>query len=200
MRPFQLTHGGITSSNVRLFEPRLPYHETHVPTFRCQAQAYPRFSRSNEDCRRPQGAFGAARQGPRPARPLIAAPIATAAPGAQVRGVRRFRLTGAGTFEALFRAGRRYDGVWLQLVAAPATEFPGRVGYVISNKILRRAVDRNRVRRALREAVRRARPGVERYDVILRLRRACTRDETAAVVAETAELLTAIMDDSHWPR
>lgn len=36
--------------------------------------------------------------------------------------------------------------------------------------MLRRAVDRNRLRRLLRESVRAARPAITRYDVIVRLR------------------------------
>jgi ribonuclease P protein component len=75
---------------------------------------------------------------------------------------------------------------------------PGRVGYVIGKKALPRAVDRNRVRRVLRVAVARARPGVEAWDVILRLKRGCTRDEVRAVAAEATTLLAALA--ARYPR
>jgi ribonuclease P protein component len=110
-------------------------------------------------------------------------------------GPRRFRLTGTGVFAALFRTGSRHEGVWLQVVAAPARSLPGRVGFVIGKKALRNAVARNRVRRVLRVAVHDARPGAEAFDVILRLKRGCTRDETAAVAAEARALLSALVAD-----
>jgi len=78
-------------------------------------------------------------------------------------------------------------------VAVPAQANPGRVGYVIGKKALRHAVDRNRVRRVLREALRRARPGIEVFDVIVRLKRGCTRLEVPAVAAEAARLLEALV-------
>jgi len=107
-------------------------------------------------------------------------------------GIRRYRLTGTGAFDALFRAGRRGEGAWLQLVAAPARAAPGRVGFVIGKKALRNAVDRNRVRRVLRVAVAGQRPGVEAFDVILRLKRGCARHEVPAVAAEAAALLRTL--------
>lgn len=104
-------------------------------------------------------------------------------------GSRRYRLTGIGVFDALFRAGTRHDGRWLQLVARPATGSPGRVGYVIAKKMLKRAVDRNRLRRVLRVVLARARPEIEAFDVIVRLKRPCTRQDVAAIAAEAAALL-----------
>jgi ribonuclease P protein component len=78
-------------------------------------------------------------------------------------------------------------------VAAPAQGVPGRVGYVIGKKALPNAVDRNRVRRVLRVVVAAARPAVEAFDVILRLKRGCARHETPAVAAEAAVLLAALI-------
>ncbi|HYR01580.1 MAG TPA: ribonuclease P protein component [Casimicrobiaceae bacterium] len=110
------------------------------------------------------------------------------------RGLRPYRLTGAGAFDALFGAGRRRNGEYLQLVTAPAQRSPGRVGFVIPKKVLPLAVDRNRVRRVLREAVRSARPSIVGFDLILRLHRACTRSETRAVAADAARLLATLAD------
>jgi ribonuclease P protein component len=61
----------------------------------------------------------------------------------------------------VFRTGVRLDGRFLQLVAAPATATPGRIGYIIARRSIPLAVDRNRLRRRLRVAVRAARPAVE---------------------------------------
>ena len=106
-------------------------------------------------------------------------------------GSRRYRLTGIGAFDALFRGGARHEGRWLQLVAMPAARAPGRVGYVIGRKVLKRAVDRNRLRRVLRVVLARARPGIEAYDVIVRLKRPCTRQDVAAIAGEAGALLAA---------
>jgi ribonuclease P protein component len=81
------------------------------------------------------------------------------------------------------------------MVTVPAQASPGRVGYVIGKKALRHAVDRNRVRRVLREALRRARPAIEAYDLIVRLKRGCTRAEVPLVAAEAAELLAVLVGD-----
>jgi ribonuclease P protein component len=169
----------------KAFSPQGLRHETHVPTLGRQAQAHAWISRAHEVHRRPQGALGAARQGPRPPHALTAA----AAP----RGLRPYRLRGDGAFAALFKGGRRREGDYLQLVAAPAAHRPGRLGLVVPRKALPLAVDRNRVRRMLREAQRTARPAVLEFDVILRLKRACPRTEFRHVAAEAARLLASLV-------
>jgi ribonuclease P protein component len=105
---------------------------------------------------------------------------------------RRYRLRGAAQFAAVFRAGRRIEGTRLQLIAAPATAGVGRVGYVIGSRQLKRAIDRNRLKRMLREAIASRREELSAFDVVLRLRRACTPDELKVAAAEAAELLDAL--------
>jgi ribonuclease P protein component len=63
---------------------------------------------------------------------------------------------------------------------------------VIGKKALPLSVDRNRVRRMLREAVRAARPGIESHDVILRLKRGCPRHEYRLIAAEAERMLAAL--------
>ncbi|MBL0290062.1 MAG: ribonuclease P protein component [Betaproteobacteria bacterium] len=105
---------------------------------------------------------------------------------------RCYRLTGRGAYDALFAGGRRRDGAYLQLLSLPAAVAPGRAGYAIPKKLLPLAVDRNRVRRLLREAVRAARPPVCAFDVILRVKRGCPRTEFRALAAEARDLLSAL--------
>lgn len=66
------------------------------------------------------------------------------------------------------------------------------MGYVISRKAMPRAVDRNRLRRRLREHVRAARPAIERYDIILRVMKSVRSDDIPRAVAESRELLARI--------
>jgi ribonuclease P protein component len=92
-------------------------------------------------------------------------------------------------FDRLFRAGRRLDSPRVQLVFAPAADPPGKIGYVIGAKHMPRAVDRNRLRRVLRETLRTRRGMLEGLDVVVRLRRGCARAEVSSVVSETLTLL-----------
>jgi ribonuclease P protein component len=104
------------------------------------------------------------------------------------------RLTGHGAFEAVFRAGRRVEGLYLTLIVAPSPPGGGRTGYIIGRKVAPRAVDRNRIRRKLREAVR-AMPGATaHHDVVLRVTRARSRAEQDAAAKEAARLLAQVVE------
>lgn len=72
----------------------------------------------------------------------------------------------------------------------------GRVGYVIGKQQLPRSVDRNYVRRMMREAVRLRRPAVSGYDIVLRLRAHCKRAALPGLAHETAQLLDALIAPS----
>lgn len=109
-----------------------------------------------------------------------------------VRGSRRFRLTGPGAFETVFRNGRRREGAYLQMVSVAAARDCGRAGFVIGRKALPLAVDRNRVRRMLRVVLRDAQPMIKGHDVIVRLKRGAPRAEFRAIVAEAVRLLASI--------
>ncbi len=92
----------------------------------------------------------------------------------------------------MFRTGRRVEGVYLQLVVAPAATPCGRTGYVIARKVLARAVDRNRIRRKLREVVRAQRAALAAFDVIVRVKRAGSRAEQDAAAQEAQRMLAAL--------
>jgi ribonuclease P protein component len=92
----------------------------------------------------------------------------------------------------VFRHGRRCTGEFLDVIAMPAQRACGRVGYVIGRRALSRAVDRNRVRRMLRETLRAARPAIERFDLVLRLKRGALRAELPSVRAEALRCLAKL--------
>jgi len=112
---------------------------------------------------------------------------------------RRCRLTGAGAFEEVFRTGRRSEGEFLQLVSVPAARPCGRVGFVIGGKALPRAVDRNRVRRMLRVALRDGRPAIAHLDLIVRIKRSVPRSEFVRVVAEARRMLAVLPSGRESP-
>jgi ribonuclease P protein component len=104
----------------------------------------------------------------------------------------RYRLRGAAQFAAVLRGGRRFEGKRLELIAVPATGAVGRVGYVIASRHLKRAIDRNRLKRMLREAVRARRPAMNAFDLVVRLRAACAPADVATAAAEAARLLDQV--------
>jgi ribonuclease P protein component len=105
----------------------------------------------------------------------------------------RHRLRGAAAFAAVFRSGRRFEASRLQLLVIRTHDAHGRVGYVIGKKLLGRAVDRNRLKRMLREAIRLRRPAMNAFDLVIRLRQPCAAGEVAGVAAEAAMLLDRLL-------
>jgi ribonuclease P protein component len=93
----------------------------------------------------------------------------------------------------LFRDGRRFTADHLQVLAVPAPHAAGRVGYVIGKQQLAHAVDRNYVRRILREAVRGRRPALDRFDIVVRLRGRCARAALPGLAREAEQLLEALI-------
>lgn len=184
-----LTELGQKCSNTKLFPTNSDVDasdEAHLSTLEDPPRADPWLPGPHEDGRRPQGALGASCEGSRPAHALTE----SGAPGRRVlQSERRYRLAGVGVFDSLFRAGRRHQGRWVELVYAPAASPPGRAGLAVSRKVLPRAVDRNRFKRKLREAFRTARPGIETYDVIVRLKRAPTPRAIDDSAGEAGSLL-----------
>jgi ribonuclease P protein component len=63
---------------------------------------------------------------------------------------------------------------------------------VIGKRQLTLAVDRNRLKRMLREEVRLRRPALDAFDIVLRLRRGCPQTGISAVGAEAARLLDSL--------
>jgi ribonuclease P protein component len=91
----------------------------------------------------------------------------------------------------VFRTGRRVEGIYLTLIAAPAPA-GGRLGFVVGRKVSPRAVDRNRIKRKLREAARANPAAIARHDVVLRVTRARNRAEQDLAALEAARLLTEL--------
>ncbi|MFM7314620.1 MAG: ribonuclease P protein component [Cyanobium sp.] len=112
------------------------------------------------------------------------------------------RLRGHRAFERLYRRGRRYQGEWLMLRlmhAEPALlsreerqhgASPWRCGIVVSSKVHKRAVRRNRLRRLLQEELRSRppQPGSPRW-LLLSLRPGSAEAPEARLLGECRDLL-----------
>jgi ribonuclease P protein component len=89
-----------------------------------------------------------------------------------------YRLNDPREYSRVFESAtlRRRSGS-LRLTAAGNTMPTARLGLVVSKRALRRAVDRNRAKRVLRDAFRIRRPELPAMDIILQVTGPCTNDE-----------------------
>ncbi|MCK6390003.1 MAG: ribonuclease P protein component [Azonexus sp.] len=84
---------------------------------------------------------------------------------------RCYRLTKTDEFSSVFGFRKAIRGTWLMLHYQPRAEgfVDPRLGLVIGKKLLKRAVDRNRVKRIVREHFRLQRSHLPACDLIVRL-------------------------------
>ncbi|NHA15810.1 ribonuclease P protein component [Thioalkalivibrio sp. XN279] len=102
------------------------------------------------------------------------------------RFARSQRLLSPPEFGRVFRTGRRHGDRYFSLVFAPGPGPAARLGLAISRKVSRRAVQRNRIKRVVRECFRR-RPDLPVVDIVVMARpgaAACdNRELTASIEA-----------------
>ncbi|MBI5938623.1 MAG: ribonuclease P protein component [Betaproteobacteria bacterium] len=75
-------------------------------------------------------------------------------------------------FSSVFRFRCAQRGTILDVLARPNRLQHPRLGMVVARKILRRSVDRNRLRRILREIFRHTQHDLAALDIVVRLKRA----------------------------
>lgn len=80
---------------------------------------------------------------------------------------RHVRLTGAKEFQRVFQQGKRLNVVGLSVRMAENGEGYPRLGLAIAKRSLRRAHDRNRVRRLVRESFRQHQDGLPPVDIVI---------------------------------
>lgn len=108
-------------------------------------------------------------------------PDVPAAPGA--RFPRPARLLRGEEFNRVFNARRVMSNPAFRLYHAPGTHGEARLGLAISRKVARRAVDRNRIRRLVRESFRRHRSALMAVDCVVLGRSGITGLDNAALTA-----------------
>ncbi len=104
---------------------------------------------------------------------------------------RATRLRRAADFLAMRDAQGRLDGRYVQIRYAMAAGANARMGMAVSRRVSKRAVDRNRIKRQLRESFRQVRAKLPPLDLLV-----IARSEAAA--ADNATLRAEL--DRLWPR
>lgn len=159
--------------------------ETDVSAIENAPQAHPRFSCKDADPWWPRCPACPQGQGPRAAERLSAIRPAALPRAKRLRRREEYVAALAGRPAVL----RRHFSVF---VLANALSY-SRVGVTVSKKNAPRAVDRNRIKRLVREAFRRNAEGFAGYDLVVLARRCPSRDSWSAVREEFAAILAQVM-------
>ena len=97
------------------------------------------------------------------------------------------RLLKPAEFERVFKTGRRESGPWLTAVSAPQEQIP-RLGLAISRKQASRSVDRNRLKRQIRESFRQAQAQLPACDIVVMAKPGAKLRPRAEIMAELEKL------------
>lgn len=171
-------------------------HETHLSTQPDQARPYPWLSCANGDSFRTQGHQRPARQRPRPIDPLTCShgigsrPCGRALP-------RSARLVRRDDFGRVFQGPTRYSDRYFTVLSRPGPGPGARLGLAIGKKAARRAVDRNRLKRQVREAFRRRRTELGAVDVVVTARAAAVHAANKTLRSALDTLLERVASSSN---
>jgi ribonuclease P protein component len=153
------------------------FHETHFSPLGASPQAHARISGTDAHARGPRGDPRAPCEGTRAPRSRLS--------GAQ-RYSRKQRLRGE-DIDALLASGKGARRAGVSVLARPNELGCPRLGLIIPRRVVPRAVDRNRMRRVLREWFRLNQPQLGNRDILIRV-----TDKPVELVAVVAQLLAKV--------
>jgi ribonuclease P protein component len=80
------------------------------------------------------------------------------------------RLLSPAEFTRVFRSGRRHGDPWFTVIAAPGPGPSARLGLAVSRKVSKSAVQRNRIKRLVRESFRKHSADLPALDIVVMAR------------------------------
>lgn len=105
---------------------------------------------------------------------------------------RQARLSGEEAFGSVLRRGRSWKGRYLTARWVKTEGSFSRLGLIAGKRVAKRAVDRNRFRRTVREGFRRQAIGVGGCDVVIRLTKLPGSGDWGDLGAEVARALECV--------
>lgn len=99
------------------------------------------------------------------------------------------RLRSAREFRRVFERGRRRADDCFTVIAAPGEHCRARLGLAIAKRRVPRAVDRNRIKRIVRESFRRHAAGLPAVDIVILARSGLAHRDNSRLFASL---------DGHW--
>lgn len=102
------------------------------------------------------------------------------------------KLTKTDEFSSVFSFKKRFYGAWLIVNIMPNQQQSNRYGLVVPKRVAKRAVDRNYMKRVLRELVRCDHTHQQGLDVILQVKTAFSRPQFSQVQNDLMQLMRKI--------
>jgi len=101
---------------------------------------------------------------------------------------RSARLLRPGDFTALRQSGKRIATKYFQCEFRPNSTPSARLGMAVSRRVSKRAVERNRIRRQIRETFRLQRPNLPHCDILIIARTSAATTDSRILRAELTDL------------
>lgn len=106
---------------------------------------------------------------------------------------RSARLTHSQDFKAVFAGAEKQANRYLTVLYRPNTVQQARLGLAISKRVAKRASDRNRIKRLIRESFRQIRNDLPAVDIVVMVRPIACNTENATLLASLHSLWQRII-------
>ncbi|MRH78406.1 ribonuclease P protein component [Spiribacter sp. C176] len=106
---------------------------------------------------------------------------------------RSVRLTRSQDFKAVFAGAEKQANRYLTVLYRPNTVEQARLGLAISKRVAKRASDRNRIKRLIRESFRQIRNDLPAVDIVVMVRPIACNTENATLLASLYSLWQRII-------